>query len=1218
MIEGSFYSASTRLFSPWLAHSSSCLRQICDALLLTWLGLCWNPVGAAEHTRLADHRNLIFDRLGTQEGLSQAAVSAIAQDQDGFIWVGSQEGLNRFDGYHFETYYHRPADPASLSHDSIWDLLSDTQGNLWVGTDAGLNRYNATNNEFESVALDPPSGAASGEDRGAIHVLFEDSSGRIWIGTSAGLVSMNAERQMVHYHHDPLDPESLSAGSVRAVFEDSVGKIWVGTELGGLNRFDEVKQNFAHYRSDPDDPVSISDNYIRAIIEVEPGQLWLATFNGGVSILDTQTGTAERLPISEFKRARSLLKDQDGDVWVGTDSGLHLWNKKIRRFGRYVTDPTDMHSISDNTVFELFQDHGGVIWVGTFNGISKWNARTETFPHFLKSASRDIDLSSNAITSFAESTQGDIWIGTFEGLSKWDKQTQQFMNFSHLPLGPHNQLVMSLKFYEDVLWVGTMSGGVTLIKDDVVVGSYAHDPEDLSSISADAISQIYVDSHEQLWLTTYGGGVNRYLGAGKFRRYPGADLKASVAFDSRALGIIEGPGGVMWIATDGGGVMLLDPDSGKVQSLTHQPEDPGSLTSNNVISLLAVDGSIMVGTRDRGMNLYHVETGQFTGYTKAEGLASDAVYGMLADQQGKIWVSGGKGLSVLDPITGEFTLYDAHHGLQSDDFNSGAYLQLEDGSFLFGGSHGFNAFDPARISGNAYVPPVRITQFSKFNVAQSFGEPITRMTEIELAYDDSVIGFEFRAMDFTAPSKNQFSYMLAGFDQAWVNVKGMRQVTYTNLDAGEYTFKVKGSNNDGVWNPTPTLLKLTVLPPIWATWWAYAVYLVLVLGGLYQLQVANARRLRREAELRYSARLQLYIESLDLASDCVLIADADKKLMYANHATARILGVAPEDAVGKSISKLLFTASDDVRKSTEGLHSEGRWHGEVNSRSGLLVVTTDVTIAAVRDARDNVTAYVCIARDVTQRKRTESELADHRRNLEVLVADRTQALEREIAETMLVQRELANSLREKELLLKELHHRVKNNMQVISSLLSIQAETTGNEQLAELLGESQQRIKSMALIHENLYQSEDLLEIDFDDYIRMLAGSLRHLYEVPGVAVSLDIRVTNVSLDIDSAVPCGLIINELISNSLKHGFVGRQGIGTIVVKFSQVEGRYVLHIRDDGIGLPAGFDVHAALTMGMEIVSILTQQLDGEITFESNGGARFEVSFPQKLKHHDV
>ena len=262
MTEGYCDPAAKRLFSPRLAHSSSRQRQMCYALLLTLLVFCGNPIVAAEHTRLADHRNLIFDRLGTQAGLSQAAVSAIAQDQDGFIWVGSQEGLNRFDGYHFETYYHQPADPASLSHDSIWDILSDTQGNLWIGTDAGLNRYNETSNEFESVALDPPLGTESGEDRGAIHVLFEDSAGRIWIGTSTGLVSMGTERQMVHYHHDPLDPKSLSAGSVRAIFEDSFGKIWVGTELGGLNRFDEVKQNFAHYRSDPDDPASISDNYI--------------------------------------------------------------------------------------------------------------------------------------------------------------------------------------------------------------------------------------------------------------------------------------------------------------------------------------------------------------------------------------------------------------------------------------------------------------------------------------------------------------------------------------------------------------------------------------------------------------------------------------------------------------------------------------------------------------------------------------------------------------------------------------------------------------------------------------------------------------------------------------------------------------------------------------------------------------------------------------------
>jgi len=251
---------------------------------------------------------------------------------------------------------------------------------------------------------------------------------------------------------------------------------------------------------------------------------------------------------------------------------------------------------------------------------------------------------------------------------------------------------------------------------------------------------------------------------------------------------------------------------------------------------------------------------------------------------------------------------------------------------------------------------------------------------------------------------------------------------------------------------------------------------------------------------------------------------------------------------------------------------------------------------------------------VTGRKRTEAELENHRRNLEFLVAERTRALEHEVSENKIVQRELANSLKEKEMLLKEVHHRVKNNMQVISSLLNIQAETNGNEEFATLLGESQQRIKSMALIHENLYQSDDLLEIDFDDYIRMLAGSLCRFYEVPGVAVNMDIRVADVSLDIESAVPCGLIINELISNSLKHAFVGKHGRGTIRVDFVVKGCQYVLSIRDDGVGLPDGFDLNGSTTMGMEIVSILTQQLDGKLSIGRESGACFNISFPRKIK----
>ncbi|HIE83953.1 MAG TPA: PAS domain S-box protein [Dehalococcoidia bacterium] len=497
-------------------------------------------------------------------------------------------------------------------------------------------------------------------------------------------------------------------------------------------------------------------------------------------------------------------------------------------------------------------------------------------------------------------------------------------------------------------------------------------------------------------------------------------------------------------------------------------------------------------------------------------------------------------------------------------------------------------------------------------------EPVFRSENIELAYNDSVIGFDFAAMDFTSPEKNRFRYFMEGFDKDWVEADGAHTVTFTNLDYGDYVFKVMGSNNDGVWNETGTSIKIKVNPPMWATWWAYLVYFLVGVGVLYQTQKANETRLRRIAEKRYSERLQLYIESLEEATDCVLIADANHHLMYANTAIDSILGVTPSNAVGRSILCLLFSDPEDANLASTGLREHGRWHGEVRTRKGDQYVTTDISIAAVRDDSDNETAYVSISRDITERKQTEAELEKHRLNLEWIVGERTVALKHEIAENKAVQVELANSLKEKELsklLLKEVHHRVKNNMQVISSLLNIQAETVGDEVFAGLLGESQQRIKSMAMIHENFYQSDNLSEIDFGDYINMLANSLHRFYAVKGEMVNLDIQVDNIALDLETAVPCGIIINELISNSLKHAFKGRESRGTVSVRFKNVDCSYILQIEDDGVGLPDGFTLDSSTSMGMEIVSILTQQLDGRLQYESANGAFFEISFPRKEKH---
>ncbi|MCH8257544.1 MAG: PAS domain S-box protein [Proteobacteria bacterium] len=775
---------------------------------------------------------------------------------------------------------------------------------------------------------------------------------------------------------------------------------------------------------------------------------------------------------------------------------------------------------------------------------------------------------------------------------------------------------MSLFMNGDELWIGSMVGGVSVVKNDVVIRTFTTDSDDANSISSNAVSRIIKDGKGRIWLTTYGGGVNRYIGDGMFKRYPNVTNPYGAFNDLRALDIVEAADGAMWIASNGGGVTLLDPESGDTMSFQHDPNDKNTLSSDNVISLLRTDETIWIGTRDRGMNRFIKNSGTFKRYSKGQGLASDAVYGMLEDLDGNIWVSGGKGLSVLNPVKDTFQNYNSIHGLQSDDFNSGAYLKLSDGSFIFGGNNGFNAFDPGRISRNQYVPPIRLTSFSKFNKEFALPAPIDRTDLIELEYSDFVIGFEFAALDYTAPKKNRFKYKLEGFDRDWVDSGGGRQATYTNLDAGTYVFRVKGSNNDGVWNEEGTQVKLVVSPPIWATWWAYLIYILAFALGLYQLLQANTRRQQREAEKKYSERLQLYIESLEEATDCVLIADNRGRLLYANNAIRPILGQTPAEAVGKPLVSVLFENKEDAAVALAALEEQGRYHGEVTYQTDAgESMTTEVTIAAVRELSEQGSAYVSISRDITERKTIEAELENHRRNLEHLVGERTSALEKEIVEHKAAEDDLANSLEEKELLLKEVHHRVKNNMQVISSLLNIQAETAGNEALSDLLGASQQRIKSMSLIHENLYQSDNFQEIDFEDYIKTLANSLCRFYSVPGVDILLDVNVDNVYLDLETAVPCGLIINELISNSLKHAFKDRQGSGTISIDFRTVGCSNVLDIRDDGKGLPEDFRLEDSSSMGMEIVSILTQQLDGKIQIIGTQGAAFKISFPRKVKH---
>jgi len=1198
-------------------HQIDWVRLLLAVVLIAalFLGSQYVVAGETSGYQLTNQRNVIFDRITTSDGLSQASVTAILQDRKGFIWIGTSEGLSRFNGYEFETFYHLDEKAGSLSHDHVWDLLEDNAGRLWVATDEGVNLYDAASRSFTPFYLNANSDAPTG--RNITRALYLDSQGRFWIGTAAGLSLMTEDGVFRHYHHDPAVSTSIGDGGVRAIFEDSKGRLWIGTELGGLSLFDQEADDFKRYEHQPDDPYSLSDNYVRDIAEGPQGEIWVATFNRGLSILDASTGQFsrvleardDRLGINS-NRVRTLLKDANNRMWVGTDGGLNLYNNEFGSFQSFRHDPTSANSLSDNNILDLFQDKGGVLWVGTFNGISKWNPKTAGFSLYRRDT-RNTGIPSNQIASFSEGMNGSLWIGTFGGLSHWNPISNDFSAYTQQALGLSDNRIMSLgRDVDGRVWAGTMVGGINVLRDGKVEEIYSKTSSS-NSLSSNAITRIVRDSDDQMWATTYGGGVNLHLGDGRFKHFP-ADGMISPDFpDLRTLDIRQGPDGLMYIATEGGGLIQLDPASGSTRVFRHQA-GISSPSSDNLVSLCFTDTALWIGTRDRGLNRFDLKTGEFVSFTKSDGLASDSVYGILEDPNGYLWISGAKGLSRMDPVNKTFTSYDSTHGLQSDDFNSGAFLEMSDGTFVFGGANGFNAFDPLVIGSNDYVPPIRLTRFTKFNKPVDMGIPVDQLTSIDLEHGDSVIGFEFAALDFTASEKNRYQYMLQGFDAGWVEANAQRQVTYTNLDPGHYRFRVRGSNNDGVWNEQGLAIELNVNPPLWATWWAQLLYALLSIALLYFLFRVYAARTRRVAEQKYNERIQLYIRSLEEATDCVVITDAEKRIMYANNAIKEIAGLNPDAIEGQPLSEVLFSERTDAELAYEGLLEAGRWHGEIQNHRDDFFYSAEVTLAAVKDGMDKDVAFICIMRDITERKRTESELENHRRNLEFLVDERTSRLSKEIAENKAAQLRLANSLEEKELLLKEVHHRVKNNMQVISSLLNIQAESITDPSFANLLGESQQRIKSMSLIHENLYQSDNLLEIDFSDYITMLGNSLCRFYTIPGVAVNLVVDVEGVALDIDTAVPCGLIINELISNALKHAFTDQEGSGLISVRFHPDGCRYKLVISDDGKGLPAGFDLSKNASMGMEIVSILTQQLEGTIHACSEQGTRFEITFPRK------
>ena len=877
--------------------------------LLLWLCFCLplavasTGIPAEQDAHPFDSRNLSFMRIAIEQGLSQGAANAIVQDKQGFIWFGTQEGLNRYDGQSIKVYEHLHNEPTSLSNDWIWSLLVDHDGVLWVGTDGGgLNRFDHERNVFTHFRHNPADATSLSNDR--VRVIYQDLQGVYWLGTDGGGLNRFDPQtgQFDRYQHNPDDLHSLPHDSVLSILEDRAGNLWIGTNGGGLAKLDRRSGRFERFRHDPTSVTSLSQDQVRALFEDQHGQLWVGTYESGLNQFDPGTGTFTRFQHNPAdatslsnNRVRCLFQDREGTLWVATDGGLNEWLPDTHRFVNYQHNPTDPSSLSDNRVTTLYQDLGGVLWIGTYNGVNKWNYVSDAFTYYQKYGTQ-LKLSSNIVTSVMESAANVLWVGTYGGgLNQLNLASGEAQYFRHETDNPHSlqdDRVMTL-FVDDseqVVWVGTRNGGLNRL--DPQSGQfthYRHDPDVPSSLSANGVTSILVEPDGIIWVGTYGGGLN--LGnthTGQFSAFRHDPNDSSTLSSDRVLAIYRDRAGVLWVGTEDGGLNRYDERSQSFMRYLHQPANPFSLSNNAAWDILeGRDGSLWIATGGGGLNRWLAEDRQagrplFKAYRKGDGLRSDTVHGIVQDAAGFLWLSSNRGLQRFDPDSGEVRDYDRSTGLKGNEFNTAARFKSQTGRLYFGGTTGLVAFHPNQIRSNQHQPDIALTAITRGGPLYTVYSGLPDDTTLELGYQNDLITFAFTGLDFTSPEKNQYRYKLEGFDTKWSDPVSFKRTTYTNLPAGSYTFRVMASNNDGVWNEQGSNLMLEVIPPPWKTTWAYALYTLVAISIMLAYVKVQARKFAQEKLQRIELERQVHLRTQEIAERNDQLQALNKQLKNAS------------------------------------------------------------------------------------------------------------------------------------------------------------------------------------------------------------------------------------------------------------------------------------------------------------------------------------------------
>ena len=819
-----------------------------------------------------------FIHYSIADGLSQNSANSIFQDSRGFMWFGTQAGLNRFDGYEFKVFKHNPSDSLSISNNWIWDIFEDSRGTMWIGTfGGGLNRFDHETETFRAFRHDPQDSANTLLDD-TIWFIDEDDSGILWVSGNTGLNRFDpATGEIRHFRFTETDNNCF-----HHVKNDQNELFFTTPQY--FYRFDMRTCEYTQYPIYADSPGKQS--IIRSPIALDKdGTLWLGTGDGllrvsfdGDAVSGRHFYNAKNANLTNEK-ILSLFIDSQQTLYVGSEGGLYtldLTDENYRQtpenaeFRKISHSPFVQSSLRNDRIYSIGESRGGELWVGTELGLSRHDRTTRKFQHFAYIPGEANTLSDPLVLDIEEDAQNRLWIATHNGLNMYDPRTQRYRHYKAGDNHPDEALRYNYVFslLADAkkpggIWVGTIRGGLHWF--DWQTGKFQQFPfspgAKNGTLSA-SIYTIYADKSGDIWVGS-SGGVSRYLrNEDRFDRVADS-LFARNLTHKFVYSILQDRFDQFWFGT-AGGINHFDPVSGELRAYLNDPDDPGSLSNNFVLCIheSPKTGDIWIGTNGGLNRLVREPEIHFRSYRQKDGLPDDLIYGILEDDAGNLWLSAQNGL-VKAEVFGDslaFTLFTKSDGLQGDEFNMNAFLRGKNGKMYFGGSNGFNAFFPENVTENQFLPPVAITDFRVLNESvpiagngqkthpETFTIPktINMLDALELSWRQNVFSFEFAALNFTNPQENEFAYMMEGFDENWIYSGNRRFVTYTNLDPGEYIFRVKASNNDGVWNETGKAIRISITPPPWRTWWAGIIYAIIVLGGIYGIIRFRIREAQRK------------------------------------------------------------------------------------------------------------------------------------------------------------------------------------------------------------------------------------------------------------------------------------------------------------------------------------------------------------------------------------